>query len=542
MKRTTALRLIEVMQAELTRAKASIRVPRRPKPYFLSYLLREEEFWACSAKYGALLTSQHTRSRNCYADIRVGNYRDDQVGDGGLIDNSNKDESYGYVPMPVEGSMDGLRHALWRLTEARYREAVYDMLRKQSETMTFIDENAHLPAFEKRAAENHNSWRKLPDVDMEYYCNFVMKCSDTFKKYPSITNGSVSFEARHDVRLFASTEGTVGVQCLPYYELQISILFLSEKGHAFRLGKEWFVTRQEELPSSSSIHRALRELNSTGQKLAAAPELSSFSGPVLLDPKPAGLLMHEALGHRLEGSRLRSHGEGHTFRDLLGEEVLPGFLSVHDDPSIAEFEGQSLVGHYLFDDEGVSSKRANLIQDGTLKGFLTTRSPIARKQQSNGHARNSYHERPISRMGNTFVESTQGLTDEALREAFVEEIRRQGAPYGIRVLDATGGETTTGRYDFQAFLGDIRVASRIFPDGREEMIRGVDFVGTPLNAVREITAVGQRREVDNSLCGAESGFLPVSTVSPALMIARLELQNKAERPYTSYTYPIPWEK
>jgi hypothetical protein len=144
-------------------------------------------------------------------------------------------------------------------------------------------------------------------------------------------------------------------------------------------------------------------------------------------------------------------------------------------------------------------------------------------------------------MAVTILESADGLTEKELRARLIEEVVRQKLPYGIRILQASRGETTTDSYDFQAFLGEINLASRIFPDGREELIRGVDFVGTPLNAVHGIIASGDKSEVDNAWCGAESGFIPVSTITPALLVEHLELQSKAETPYTQYAYPFPWE-
>src|SRR5690606_3044416 len=120
------------------------------------------------------------------------------------------------------------------------------------------------------------------------------------------------------------------------------------------------------------------------------------------------------------------------------------------------------------------------------------------------------------------------------------EVKRRRLPYGVHVLLADSGETATKSYDFQAFLGNIRAAKRIFPDGREELLRDVSFVGTPLNAVRGIIASGTRRELDNSYCGAESGAVPVSTISPALLIENLELQSSARSPTAPLTYSLPW--
>ena len=230
--------------------------------------------------------------------------------------------------------------------------------------------------------------------------------------------------------------------------------------------------------------------------------------------------------------------EGGPF--LAGEQ--PVGITGSDDPRMTTFEGRSLVGAFDYDDEGVASREAKLIDDGKLAGFLTSRSPIGKKHKSNGHARSAHHARPMSRMGVTVVEATSDAMSEAqLFQAFLEEIREQEVPFGIRIVEAFGGETSTEAYDFQAFLGEIEVATRVYPDGREELVRGVDFVGTPLNAMRGIVAAGSNRIVDNAWCGAESGYVPVSTICPALLVDELELQSKPMRPMTQYSYPVPWQ-
>jgi len=257
---------------------------------------------------------------------------------------------------------------------------------------------------------------------------------------------------------------------------------------------------------------------------------------------PAGLLMHEAVGHRLEGNRLLASGEGQTYKDSVGEMILPEFLSIREDPRLQRYGGRSLIGHYRFDDEGIVAQDTPLVVRGKLKRFLSTRTGISRRHRSSGHARCAYHQRPISRMGLTLIESENGLDDRALRRRLLEEIRRQKVPFGLRIIDATSGETATDAYNFQAFLGEINLASKVYPDGREEWIRGVNFVGTPLNAVRSIVAAGCRHEVDNAYCGAESGYVPLTTISPAIVVSELELQSKADTPYSPYTFPMPWER
>ncbi len=541
MDRRTAQRIAKVLREERERAKEGLRIPGHPRPHFLSLQLRDEVGLRLKGRFGGVLRDRRPHARTALVDVRLGSYRRDQVAHGGLRDNADDSESHGLVSLPLDGSLDGLRYALWRLLEAKYREACDDLLHRKAEELNHLDEHRDLPSFERRPAEQACTLGRLPPIDEARYRSLVTRVSQRFRRYPRLVDGHVSFGATNATRIFVSTEGAEVITNQARRTVELHTWHFSEEGYGFPQPRSWFVTAEGELPDAAALRRVLHAFDQRFQTLRRAPLLRSFVGPVLLDPRPAGLLVHEALGHRLEGNRLLSGGEGHTFRDALGEALLVEGLNVRDDPRLARWEGRSLVGHFSHDDEGVPADTAPLIEGGTVRGFLTSRAPIGKRHHSNGHARSDRHERAIARMGVTVVDGgEEALDDAALYEAFLEEIRAQDAPYGVRIIEANGGETSTDAYDFQAFLGDVDVAARVFPDGRQELIRGVDLVGTPLNAVRGIVAVGSRQEVDNAWCGAESGYVPVTTISPALVAAELELQSKPDRPMTQYALAPPW--
>lgn len=527
---------------ELNRALHRMRIPGHPRPHYLSYLIRDEESWRLQARYGALVADGRERARNAFVDVRVGSWRSDQVRDGGLDDNDKEAESYGYVDLPFGDDLSGLRFGLWRLTDARYREAVESLLDKRSHHLTYVDSHRHLRALEQRKPVEYRGLAPLPEVDRAAWAGYVERASRVLRRYPDVTDSHVEFRAEHVVRVFVNSEGARVVESQAIWSVDCYLWLLTPSGDAFPWTVSHVVADPAELPAEDAFHREIRATVAKVRRLAAAPVLRSFVGPALLEPVPAGLLLHEAVGHRLEGNRLLASGEGQTFKDAVGRRILPSFLSMRDDPSLERWDGLSLVGHYRFDDEGVPAANASLIEQGVLRGYLTTRTGIARGHRSNGHARARYHQRPISRMGVLIAEARDGLSERGLKARLVEEIRRQKAPFGLRVIEATSGETATDAYNFQAFLGEINLAARVYPDGREEWIRGVNFVGTPLNAVRSIVAAGDRLEVDNAFCGAESGYVPVSTISPALVVSELELQSKPDSPYAPYSYPIPWER
>jgi TldD protein len=538
----TAKRLGRIALDELRCAMTSIDTSGHPRPFYMSFLVRDMESWEIAARFGTLSADAHERKRNCFCDVRVGSYEYDQVQDGGLQDNSKDDDSYHCTNLPFGPGDAGLQHGLWRLAEVRYREAAEEYARRTSLALTFLDRNRAFPSFQHREAVSDSQWSELAKVDRRYWCRFVEEASALLRDYHDIKDCSVELRVQNRVSVFASSEDALLIQSQPYWSLRCQLWMLSETGDAFPWTIHHFVCDPSELPDQRRFQAEIRTNVRTLRKLAQASLLRSYSGPVLLDPVPAGLLVHEAIGHRLEGNRLLSSGEGQTFRDSLGAQILPEFLSIRDDPRLKRFQGKSLVGHYAYDDEGVPAEDAQLVQQGILRGFLTSRAGITKDHQSNGHGRNDSFERPISRMAVTKVEAENGLNAAELKAALIAEVKRRRLPFGIRILAGSGGETATDAYNFQAFLGEIDLAAKVYPDGREEIVRGVDFVGTPLNAMGSILAAGSHPEVDNANCGAESGWVPVSTISPALLVGHLELQAKIDSPLAQHCYPMPWER
>jgi predicted Zn-dependent protease len=186
-----------------------------------------------------------------------------------------------------------------------------------------------------------------------------------------------------------------------------------------------------------------------------------------------------------------------------------------------------LNGYYEYDDEGVKARKVTLVDEGVLKTFLMSRSPVDGFPNSNGHGRRSPGNEIVSRQSNLIVESSKAMSDAELRAQLIEEVKRQNKPYGLYFDQVTGGYTTTGRQGLQAFTVMPLVVYRVFADGRpDQMIRGVDIVGTPLASFGKITATSDKSEVFNGICGAESGNVPVSAISPALLVSEIEVQRK----------------
>lgn len=525
--------LVEIMKRD-SRRVLKMRVPGFPSPYFCSFLLRDVKWFNTWASSGSTYRRRSDHTRNVFCDLRVGSYRFDQVTEGGLYDNDDERDSYNHVTVPIDDTdYSGLRLALWRLSESKFREACSDYSDRRAAGLSTIDSNKKYPSFTKVKPIKSVKFGRPERIDEDKWVRFCKRISKHISQLKQVSGNYVEFDASQSTSIFVSTEGAVIVQHQKVFSLVVHMRKVTKEGIQVEQDVVLNCGSLKDFPDMKRLKKMIEEKYRHLLDLIQARKLHSFSGPILLYPQPAGLLFHEAIGHRLEGSRLLSSGEGQTFKGHIGKRVISSDISIRDNPTLKKWNGIGCIGAYEYDDEGVEAQDAVLIENGVLEGFLTTRAGISkRNHESNGHARNRKYQRPISRMGVTIIESESDLSIEELKELLVEEIKAQNKPFGMIVYESSGGETETSSYDFQAFAGQISYATIIYPDGKEEPVKGVDFVGTPLQALGNIVAVGRDQEIDNSYCGAESGFVPVTTISPAILLRNLELQAKDEELYT----------
>jgi predicted Zn-dependent protease len=169
-----------------------------------------------------------------------------------------------------------------------------------------------------------------------------------------------------------------------------------------------------------------------------------------------------------------------------------------------------------------------------------SRLPIASFSASNGHGRASTGHVPTGRQGNLIVSSTKSVPETELRKELIAEAKKQGKPYGLYFEDISSGFAVTTRNSPQAFQVIPLVVWRVYVDGRpDELVRGVSIVGTPLAAMKRILATGDKSEVFNGECGAESGTIPVSAVAPAMLLSEMETQRQPQGTARPPILPIP---
>jgi predicted Zn-dependent protease len=339
-----------------------------------------------------------------------------------------------------------------------------------------------------------------------------------------VYNANVALMVDHDDRYFVSSEGSKVVTPSETVRVLVVGQTRADDGMELVQAQDIEAPSTNQLPEDAKVIAAAEKVGSDLEKLRHAPPVDPYAGPALLSGRAAAVFFHEVLGHRMEGQRQRGGDEGQTFSKKVNQRVLPEFLTVKDDPTLATLGGIPLNGFYQFDDEGEPAKPVNLIENGVLKTFLLSRMPVRDFAHSNGHGRAEVGYMPTGRQGNLVVSSSKKTSEGELRRMLIAEAKRQGRAYGLYFEDIAGGFTLTRREDLQAYQVQPTMVYRVYTDGRpDELVRGVNIVGTPLAALTQIIATGDQTYVFNGICGAESGSVPVSAAAPAMLVTSMEV-------------------
>lgn len=534
-------RIFKALNTELRRSEKHLRLRGERRPYFISYLLRDRRAVNVWAKYGALYHSDAWVTRRAYVEVRVGSRRFDNVIEGGLKTDLREQGSFEWLDAPLEDDGDALRYTFWKLTELKYEEALHQYYEKRRRLVDEVLERAP-SSFSIETPVRHVRKLSRRPMPVARWKEQVRAYSNLFKPCADILDPYAQLRAQRVRRYYVNTDGARFLTEEWYYELILSGWILSPEGVYLNRSVIYAARELRELPRPDRVREDVEKLIESLRVLRGAEAIEPYSGPALLLPAAAGTFVHETLGHRLEGERLLSETEGHTFKNRVGSQILPPFLSVYDDPTLAHWQGRSLYGHYTVDDEGVRPERVALVVRGKLKSFLLSRTTVPGFRRSNGHARQAEYEDPMARMGTLIVETSEPTPVDRLKERLTEEVRRQRRPFGLVIKDIEGGETDTERYNFQAFKGRPSEIYRIDPaTGRETLVRGVEFIGTPVSSLQRIVAAGDDPGLFNGYCGAESGHVPVSSVSPSILLSEIELQRSDHRRYRQPILPLPWQ-
>jgi TldD protein len=543
--RDDRLEILGAMQAELARSMERLRLRGYEAPYFVGYQVREVVKHDLGARYGAIFEDGSRRTRTLQADVRVGSYEFDSSSpdQASIVLGADAPSWYAPKEAPLDGDPAALRNALWLVTDEKYKEALSSFLKKKSREVYRQDEPDRSPSFSREEPERHVDAPRPFSFDRERWRRTLREASALFRSHPDVFDSEVKVTAEKQLRWIATSEGTALVTEQVVYGVHVGGVARATDGQLLEDGRDLYAAAEAGLPSPAAIAAAVRTVVSELEALRRAPAIDPYTGPAILEPEATGVLFHEAVGHRLEGERMEDDNDGQTYRGQVGRAILPPFLTVVDDPTLARVGDSTLNGTFEYDDQGVRARRTVLVRDGKLESYLLSRRPVKPFVRSNGHGRAQGGRAAMARMANLVVESSRRVPAEELKRMLMAEARRQGKAYGLVIRDIQGGSTNTMSYGYQAFKGTPRLVYRVdATTGEEQLVRGVELVGTPLASVNKVLATGDSVRVFNGYCGAESGYVPVSTVAPAALVQEIELQRVARQNERDPILPAPWSE
>ena len=532
--------VLDAMSQELQRSVDTL--SKQPTPlYFLSYEITETLRVSLGASFGHFSGSSQGRRRLADIDLRVGSYDLDNTHTiRGRFGRSAMRFDLRGVEVPVD-DVQALRSILWRQTDKRYKEAVERLAKVKADVKIKVEEEDQAGDFTAEKPEQLVEESISMAVDQALWKEKLERYTAPFSRFGHIYSASARLSANVETRWYVNSEGTRIRTSQPYYRLFISALTKAEDGMELPRYESFFSFTPEGLPEDDSILKVVEEMVQDLEALRVAPVVDPYTGPAILSGRASAVFFHEILGHRVEGHRQKEEDDAQTFKKMVNRKVLPEIFSVVFDPTVRRIESMDLVGSYRFDNQGVKAQRVPVIENGILKNFLMSRTPVEGFSRSNGHGRKQAGLSPVARQSNLFVEVSKPRSSQELEGLLIDLVKKAGKSFGLFFEDVQGGFTSTGRSRPNAFNVLPVMVYRIHSDGRKELVRGVDLIGTPLTTFSKITAADNRLGAFNGICGAESGGVPVAGVSPAVLVSQIEVQKKMKSQERAPILPAPWD-
>lgn len=519
--------LLVLLQSEIKREYDYLGKGEKPV-YYMDYRVDDLEVTQMNAAFGNLTSDFYKDIRILTTAIRIGDRYFDQ---SHPTNGSNPFVQVRSNLLPLSNDSFAIKQTIWYNTDKAWRAAVSAYTTKLNEIKN-KDKEA-VPDFSTVEPSVYFEPDTLPLLSKDLQNKWkesIVTISNLFNKNDSIISGTVSFNYIKNRKYYVSSEGSSVVQNSSLARVRVSGVIKTGEGNELPLAKSYEAFSPDDLPNVDSVFSDVKHLVETLIALSKAPRAEPYSGPAILSPAATGVFFHEIFGHRVEGHRLKNESDGHTFKTMVAQRVLPKSFSVMFNPQVKNYEGTDLMGYYMYDDQGVIGQNVNVVSDGVLNTFLMSRRPVKGFDSSNGHGRAQAGASPISRQSNMFVSSSKPVNNDELRKRLIKECKKQKKEYGYYFKEVTGGFTQTGRYIPNAFNVMPTLVYRIYVDGRpDELVRGVDLIGTPLSMFSEVKAAGEEMGIFNGYCGAESGQVPVSTIAPALFVRKVETQKKPEK-------------
>jgi hypothetical protein len=571
--------IVDAIAEEMNRAMAKLEIPGAPKPYSISYKITEVDVNDVAASLGQSTSKRNRHFVNLEARVRVGTQQFDNgnfvVPDGSELDGTAA------ANLPLEATPRIARRAAWLVTDQAYKEALIQLRAKiEARRAGGGARPADVPAWttEKPVVSEEPvlvpPLESLDDLEAR-----AKKLSATFRDQPELRDSRVAITSYLERRWYLTTEGTSVTDTRRASGL---VVVASSQAADGNLVADYFLRyghTAKDLPNDKDLEAQAKELARRVVALSKAPQFERYSGPVLFENEGAVGIVRYALAPHLGGTPIpeglspqEARLIGGALTDKVGLRVLSPNLSVVDDPTAQQGAGKPLIGGYKTDDEGVAAQKVEVIKDGMLKTLLLSRTPSQKGQTSNGHARCCSTSSPQDggafhgSATNLFVSAKGGMSRAALKQKLIAAARADGLKYGViirRFDDAaiTGAPEFTRRELVQMLKTTDQelpppavVAYRVYPNGKEELVRGAQLTEVPIRAWKDVLGTSKDVTVYNFLNASESqlqlrltggtddGFVPSggiesSIITPDLLLKEIDVitQTNNVRP----TPPVP---
>ncbi len=566
---------LHAMHDELERNRTRLQLPGVEKPFYLEYRLMDLDVRAVTSSFGALISTSTTRNRFMSVDVRVGDYH---------LDSSNfisEDGFQGFLGSTGEVGIDrdynSLRQDLWLATDQAYKQAVTQMSLKQS-FLRSLTKPPEIDDFSQAAPLVKIDSHAEPDWTSRNWEDESRAASLALTNFPHLSGARVNYYMIYVTYYLMNSEGTTIRTARSLAAVEAALDTSAEDGMALHDYYAVYVTKPADLPDPTAVGSSLAQTGTELMTLRQSPLMQDFTGPVLFDPPAAGSLLAQALAPSLSGARpplstmpafdeiMERMGGRSEWSGRINTRVLPANVSLVDDPTLKEFNGQPLLGNYEIDDEGVKAQRVQVVENGSLKSLLMSRRPGPDFSASNGHARSALlsDTRPLS--SNLFLQANGGLNPDALKKKFLDACRDDGHEWCLEVKRMDNPALSSIRQeDFSEFLGGIAggvasgeriplVVYRVYvSDGREEMVRGGHIEGLQLRAIRNILGIGDDETVFPYMQNTAGGFagtalgafgsaqggIPSTVVTPSLLLDEIEFRGFHGEPRRLPMVPAP---
>lgn len=550
--------ILRAMRDELARSEQLRVISPDTPPYFISYSVSDTLNVSISASLGALMNVNSAHFRLPSVDVRVGSYDFDDTGYVGTGYYSGA--GYELNQWPLDDDYDAIRQQLWLATDHAYKAAIESIGRKKA-ALKSVSNYDQLADFSKVPPVVSILNPHVEHPDMAQWTNRIVELSDVFKNYPGIWSSSVDFTCISATTYLANSEGTLIRYPDNLNMVRVRAESQAPDGMVVRDSASFQALDLNNLPQEDVLRKGIQEVADNVNALVHAPVGDQYVGPALFEPQAAAQLLAQLLGDNLRVPRrpVPEPGRAAPFAasDLegrIGSRILPDWMDVVDDGTQTNWNNKPLLGFYLFDTEGVAPKPVSLVEKGILKNYLLTRQPVKGFPESNGHARlpGNYGAQRAA-ISNLFVKASGTVPLAQLKARLIEMCKERNKPYGIlvRKLDYPSSASLQEVENMVSGLaqsgGGTHPVSlpiliyRVYPDGHEELIRGVRFRELSIRSLKDILAASSETAAFNfvnngalfALIGV-SGYQDGTTVvAPGLLFDEIEL----ERPESELIKP-----